>query len=96
MIAAKQSLNVRRNPQEKVVDISVQAFRQYRQQVENIVFQSKAIGLSSFHQRIDHSAGCRAFRSIGKQPTLAIHNEGTDGILHLVVADLADKRCIRA
>lgn len=55
--------------------------------MEYIVLQPQVVGLDSFHEGVDHSASLRIVRGIGEQPALAPHDEGADGVLHLVIAD---------
>ena len=67
------------------------SFTQLRRVLQNpqqITVRIKGILLRRFNQAVDHGAGLRAARRIGKQPVLPAHHKGLNAALGTVVAQL--------
>ena len=68
--------------------ISFAQLRRVLQNPQQITVRIKAILLRRFNQTVDHGAGLRATRRVGKEPVLPAHHKGLNAALGTVVAQL--------
>ena len=68
--------------------VSFAQLRRSLQDPQQVSVRIQAVFLRRFNQAVDHGAGLRATRRIGKQPVLPAHPKGLNAALGTVVAQL--------
>ena len=68
--------------------VSLAQPRSTLQNPKKVFVRGKFVFLRRFNQTVDHGAGLRATRRIGKQPVLPAHHKGLNAALGTVVAQL--------